>query len=343
MKRESLPLIISAPHPRSLDLIFTEEARRQLAAKYRVVEADPEKIAALPGEVLAHARYIIGQPPLSQATIERMTQLRCVFNVESNLINNMPYELLFQRGIHVVTTGQVFAEPVAELGLALALDLARNIVDADLAFRQGRELWGGEGNGSARLLSGADIGIIGFGDLGKALKRLLSGFRARIKVFDPWMPRSVLIENDVEPASLQDVLAASDFVFVVASVTSENTHFLDAEAFASMRKGAAFILLSRAEVVDFDALMAAVERGHIVAASDVFPDEPLARDHPVRSLTGFLRSAHRAGALDIAFKRMGDMVLEDMDLIDRNLPPMRGKRAERETVSRMRSRPVDKN
>lgn len=62
--------------------------------------------------------------------------------------------------------------------------------------------------------------------------------------------------------------------------------------------------------------MAAVKSGHIVAASDVFPEEPLAGDHPVRTLPGFLRSAHRAGALDIAFKRMGDMVLEDMDLID---------------------------
>ena len=110
-----------------------------------------------------------------------------------------------------------------------------------------------------------------------------------------------------------------------------------------MRKGAAFILLSRAGVVDFPALMDAVRSGHIVAASDVFPQEPLAQDHPVRTLPGFLRSAHRAGALDIAFKRMGDMVLEDMDLIDRGLPPMRSKRAERETVSRMRSKPVDKN
>ncbi len=60
-------------------------------------------------------------------------------------------------------------------------------------------------------------------------------------------------------------------------------------------------------------------------------------------LKGFLRSAHRAGALDSAFKQMGEMVLEDMDLMDRGLPPMRCKRAERETVSRMRSKPVERN
>jgi lactate dehydrogenase-like 2-hydroxyacid dehydrogenase len=56
--------------------------------------------------------------------------------------------------------------------------------------------------------------------------------------------------------------------------------------------------------------MEAVHDGHIVAASDVFPEEPLPRDHRVRKLPGFIRSAHRAGALDVAFKRMGDMVLE---------------------------------
>ncbi|UCI09756.1 hydroxyacid dehydrogenase [Mesorhizobium sp. B1-1-8] len=343
MSDSSLPLVISVPEPRTLDLIFTPPQLARLRKNYRIVETTPEDLADLPAEVLAEARYIIGQPPIAAETLEKLKALRCLFNVETNLVNNMPYETLFARGIHVVTTGLVFAEPVAELGLAMALNLARNIVDADLAFRQGNELWGGDGNQTARLLSGADVGIIGFGDLGRALNRLLSGFRTRTKVYDPWLPPSILVDNGVEPASLDEVLSTSDFVFVVASVTSENQGFLGADAFAKMRKGAAFILLSRAGVVDFPALMAAVKSGHIVAASDVFPEEPLAKDHPVRTLPGFLRSAHRAGALDVAFKRMGDMVLEDMDLIDRGLPPMRSKRAERETVSRMRSKPTDRN
>lgn len=343
MTTAARPLVISAPHPRTLDLIFSDEARRALNSGYRIIEAEPEQVNTLPPETLADVRYIIGQPPLSRTTLEQMTSLKAVLNVESNLFNNMPYDYLFERGIHVVTTGAVFAEPVAELGLAMALNLARGVVDADLAFRGGTELWGGDGNASARLLSGSEIGIVGFGDLGRALARVLSGFRATIRVFDPWLPPSMLREQGVQPASLSDVLTGSDFVFVVASVTSENKGFLGAAQFASMRKGAAFILLSRADVVDFDALMDAVRSGHIVAASDVFPEEPLPLDHPVRTLPGFLRSAHRAGALDSAFKKMGDMVLEDMALMDKGLPPMRSKRAERETVARMRSKPVTKN
>ena len=337
------PIVISAPEPRTLDLIFTPEALARFRTRYRVVETGAGRVGELSPEILAGARYIVGQPALSEDLLSRLAALRCVFNVEGNLFDNMPYGQAFARGIHVVTTAAVFAEPVAELGLALALNLARDVIEADIAFREGRELWGLEGCRTARLLGGSEVGFIGFGELGRALHRLLAGFRTRTRAFDPWLPDAVLARSGVEPASLDTVLAESDFVFVVASVTSENEGFLGAESFSKMRKGAAFILLSRAAVVDFDALTDAVRSGKIVAASDVFPSEPLERDHPVRTLPGFIRSAHRAGALDSAFKAMGDMVLDDMALMDRGLPPVRCKRAERETVSMMRSKPVDKS
>lgn len=343
MTIDDRPLVISCPAPRSLDLIFSPENLAILKSRYRIVETTDPELPGLPDTVLAQARYIIGQPPLTHADLARLKTLKGILNVESNLLNNMPYALVFERGIHVLTTGAVFAVPVAEIGLGMALDLARGITDADLAFREGRELWGGEGNGRARLLSGSDIGIIGFGDLGKALNRVLGGFRARIRVYDPWLPDAILKDHDVEPADLATVMSESDFVFVVAAVTRENRAFLGEKGFASMRKGAAFILLSRADVVDFDALVRAVASGHIRAASDVYPEEPLPADHPVRRLDGFLRSAHRAGALEVAFRKMGEMVLDDMAFMDRNLPPMRLRRAERETVARMRSKPVNVN
>ena len=337
------PVVIAAPEPRTLDLIFRPERLAELHAAYEVHETAADLLAELPDAVLRAARYVIGQPPIDERLLARMERLACVFNVEGNLFLNMPYPSLFERGIHVVTTMEVFARPVAEIGLGLALDLMRGITDADLAFREGREAWGLEGNGRARLLTGADVGLIGFGGIGRSLLPLLLPFRPRLRIHDPWLPPSIIAEAGAEPASLDAVLGESDVVFVLAAVTDENEGFLGAEAFARMRPGAAFVLLSRAGVVDFDALMEAVRRGHIVAASDVFPDEPVPADHPVRRLPGFLRSAHRAGALDVAFKAMGDMVLEDMALLDRGLPPARCKRAERETVARMRSKPVEKS
>lgn len=337
------PLVLCCPWPRSMELIFTPERLADLRARYRLVDTTDADLPGLGDQLLGQVRYIIGQPPLDDRTLGRLSSLRCIFNVESNLINNMPYDQVFARGIHVVTTGAVFAEPVAEIGLGFALSLLRNIHGADAAFRQGQEAWGGAGNRDARLLTGADVGIIGFGDLGRTLARVLQGFRPRLRIHDPWLPDARIQESGADPATLAEVLAKSDVVFVTAAVTSENRGFLGADAFAAMRPGAAFILLSRADVVDFPALMASVASGHIRAASDVFPQEPLPVDHPVRHLSGFLLSAHRAGALDVAFKRMGEMVWQDLALLDMNLPPNLCKRAERETVSRMQSRPVTVN
>jgi phosphoglycerate dehydrogenase-like enzyme len=337
------PLVFSIPEPRSLELIFTPELLVILRRDFRLVEGEGAEGLALFEKLIADVDFIIGQPPLPTSLLNKAARLKAVLNVESNFLDNMDYETCFKRGIHVLSTGKVFAQPVAEIGLGFALALERNIASADRDFRAGRELWGGDSNRQARLLAGSDIGIIGFGDLGKALNRLLSGFRARIKAHDPWLPDSALIDAGVVPAGLDEVLSTSDVVFVVAGVTTENGGFLGAREFALMRPGASFVLLSRAGVVDFEALMAAVASGHIKAASDVFPEEPLPADHPVRKLDGFLLSAHRAGALDAAFKDMGRMVLEDLQLMTRGLPPMAMRRAERETVARFRSRPVTRN
>jgi phosphoglycerate dehydrogenase-like enzyme len=340
---DARPLVISVPEPRSLDLIFNAGDRAELNHNFRIVEGAGKTLAATVTDNIAEANFIIGQPDLPTAILKKAKNLKAIFNVESNFLDNMDYAQCFERGIHVLSTGRVFAAPVAEIGLGLALSLERNIVGADRAFRQGTELWGGEGNAEARLISGGRVGFIGFGDLGRALHRLLAGFRANISAYDPWLPNSALADLGIRPASLDDILCNSDVIFVVASVTSENGNFLGAAEFAKMKPGTSFILLSRAGVVDFDALIASVKLGHIRAASDVYPQEPPAADHPVRALEGFILSAHRAGAVDVAFKQMGRMVLDDMDLMMRGLTPITCRRAERETIKRMRSIPVSRN
>ena len=83
-----------------------------------------------------------------------------------------------------------------------------------------------------------------------------------------------------------------------------------------------------------------VRRLGFKAATDVFPEEPWPAEHRLRRLEGILLSAHRAGALDEVFKRIGELVLADLALILQGLPPMMCKRAEPETVARLRSMPV---
>ena len=91
------------------------------------------------------------------------------------------------------------------------------------------------------------------------------------------------------------------------------------------------------------ALVELVAAGRLRAATDVFPEEPVAADDPVRRLDGMLLSPHRAGGMREAFLEIGRLAVTDLELVLRGLPPAVCKRAERETVGRMRSRPVERS
>jgi phosphoglycerate dehydrogenase-like enzyme len=136
------------------------------------------------------------------------------------------------------------------------------------------------------------------------------------------------------------VLSSSDAVFVFASVTSENQGFLSARELALIRPGGLFVLMSRAGVVDFEALTAAAQSGALKVATDVFPEEPFAKEHPIRDLPNVVLSAHRSGGMQEALYEIGRMVLADVELLTRGLPPLTCRVAQPETVSRFRSKPV---
>jgi len=123
-------------------------------------------------------------------------------------------------------------------------------------------------------------------------------------------------------------------------VTSENEGFIGRREFALMQPGSAFLLMSRAAVVDFPAMLEAVGSGHIRAATDVFPDEPVAPDDPVRKVEGLVLSAHRTGGTRDAFYALGSMAVADAELIMKGLPPQLCRRADPATASRLRSKPV---
>ncbi|RMF36955.1 MAG: dehydrogenase, partial [Alphaproteobacteria bacterium] len=310
---------------------------------HEVVTVDPERRDAIYAAELPGAEIVIGQQPMGRDRLDAAPHLRAIFNVETNFLPNIDYERCFQRGIHVLAPSSVFALPVAEIGLGMALSLARNIHGAHGDFRAGRERYGLAGNADAELLTGSEIGMIGFGDLGRALHRLLAPFNARIRVFDPWLPDGLLRRQGVEPADFETVLERSRLVFVVASVTSENRQMIDHRALSRIADGGMLVLLSRAALADFDALAAEAGSGRLRIATDVFPQEPVAPDDPIRRVPGMLFSAHRAGALTSALQQIGALVLEDLAQIARGLPPVSCRRAERETVGRLRSKPVEQS
>ncbi|MBV8377743.1 MAG: hydroxyacid dehydrogenase, partial [Verrucomicrobia bacterium] len=161
-----------------------------------------------------------------------------------------------------------------------------------------------------------------------------------VKVYDPWLPEREILLAECTPASLEEVLSTSDAVFVFASVTSENQGFLGERELAMIPPGSLFVLMSRAGVVDFEALTVAARSGRLKVATDVFPEEPFPKDHPIRDLPNVVLSAHRSGGMQEAFYEIGRMVLADLELLVRGLPPIVCKVAQPETVRRFRGKPV---
>ena len=119
------PVIILDPYPRKIDRIFDEPTKLRLEKLGRVLWHDGSPAPA--GHIdthLPHAIALIGQSPLDKARLDRAPHLRAVFNVESKFLPNVDYAECERRGIPVLSTAPVYAQPVAELALAMAISLA---------------------------------------------------------------------------------------------------------------------------------------------------------------------------------------------------------------------------
>jgi phosphoglycerate dehydrogenase-like enzyme len=232
-----------------------------------------------------------------------------VFNVEGNFLPNIDYAYCFRHSIRVLNISPVFAEPVAEAALGMAIDLARGITRSDRHFRQGTEQYGLAANTEAFSLFRQEVGFIGLGDLGCAILPLLRSFGCRVRAYDPWLPAEYIQTLGCAASSLDEVLRGSRLIFVVAGATSQNQGFLGAKQFSSMQRGAALVLVSRAAVVDFDAMLDFAAKGHIRFATDVFPEEPLPGSHRARHTDNAILCAHQAGAMETASNGLGSWLL----------------------------------
>ncbi len=185
--------------------------------------------------------------------------------------DNFDLEALRARGLRATNTPDVLTNATAELAVALMLAAGRRIVEADALVRGGR--WkGGADKLLGRELSGATVGLIGFGRIGRRVAELLRGFG----------PRILYTSRHAAPASvggergeLGEVLARSDFVSVHVALTPETRHLIGADELARMGDGAVFVNTSRGAVVDTKALIEGLRAGRPAAAGlDVYEDEP---------------------------------------------------------------------
>jgi len=204
---DTRPLVILSPAPQRRDRIFTAEALARLHERYRVVDLEKDAAPGRLDAALPESMAIVGQPDLPAERLARAPGLRALLNVEGNFFPNVDYDTCYRRGIAVLGCGPAYSQAVAEYAVGLAIDLARGISREDRAFREGRERWVSAGNLDAILLRGSAMGFLGFGNIGRALLPLVLPYApSAIRAYDPWLPDSVLLNEDEWNALIPDFL-----------------------------------------------------------------------------------------------------------------------------------------
>jgi len=329
--------IILDPHFRRMDEIFDPADLQRLHQSADVVWGRDEPMPAEEFERVKGDAFAIVTGRWRHGALAELPNLRAILEVGGRHPNAqiLDYPACFARGIRVLSCAPAFGPMVAEMALGMALAAAREIVDGHIAFAKGEEKWLHSGNVGTFTLYDQPVGFIGYGGLARNLQPLLAPFRCKIQTYDPWLPASYLTNQGVTPVDLATVLATSKVIFVLAIPSAENKALLNREMLAHIQPGSVLVLISRSHLVDFDALTELVRANRFKAAIDVFPQEPLPQDHPIRSAPGVVLSAHRAGSVARDMRNIGRMVVNDLEAMLAGLPPLAMQVAQPEIVYRL--------
>ena len=295
--------VIVDPFFRSMDDIFSAHEAERLADLVEVVwgRDEPMPLADFEG-ALPEAVAIVSSGWRYGQVLDRAESLRAVISVSGGWPPELDYAGCFARGIRVLSVAPAFGAAVAEMALALALACARDVVAEDRAMRAGEERFlDSAGALDTFLLHGKQVGFVGFGNIGRRLRRLLEPFGCEFRAFDPWLTDAYLRDEGVEPDGLERLLESSRLVFVLAIPTTENAALLSRDLLELVRPDAVLVLMSRAHVVDFDALTELVLAGRFRAALDVYPGRaarsgPSDSDRIPRGVVAAPRRARTGGA-----------------------------------------------
>lgn len=183
-------------------------------------------------------------------------------------------------GVHVCNIPDYCFEEMADTALAMVLALMRGIVTLDRSVRDGR--WDEKAAGPLRRIHGTRLGVVGFGHIGAALARRARALGFEVWATDPAVPPGTIAGTGVTPASLGELLGACHVVSLHAPLTPQTRGLIGKRELARMPRGSLLVNTARGLLVDTDALLEALESGHLAgAALDVLPVEPPTAEHPV--------------------------------------------------------------
>ena len=268
-------------------------------AKKALARLDPEyrmSNSAGPDDILAVARdadaILVTYAKLSGELLRQLKNCKAIGRFGLG-VDNIDLPAAKELGIAVNYVPDYCLREVSDHAMALLLALARKVPFSNKLVQSGR--WEVPPIVPLRRLDGQTLGLIGFGNIPRALAPKAKAFGLKVLTYDPYVNADAAAALGVEPMSFDDLLARSDFISVHAPLQPATRGLMNAKTFAKMKNGAYLINTARGPLVDEPALVAALDSGHLGgAALDVVTTEPLAKDSPLLGRDNVILTPHTA-------------------------------------------------
>jgi D-3-phosphoglycerate dehydrogenase len=309
--------------------IFKEELTRELG-EYEVQELllpwpgvtrrrDDEIQEYVGGfdEVIETARHasalVTDLAPVNEYILAQLPDLKMIGVARGGPVN-VNVEAATRRGIPVVNAPGRNGVAAAEFTVAMILSIVRRLGEGQDNLRRG--LWQGDlyrYETSALELQGRTAGLVGLGQVGGRVAKILEAFGMKVLAYDPFLDESAMKAVGVTPASLQELLTKSDVVSLHARLTKDTRGMVGAEQLALMKPSAILINTARAGILDYAALSDALVAGRLGGAGlDVYDNEPPNVADPMYALPTVLSQPHVGGATQESARRGASMVAVDV-------------------------------
>jgi D-3-phosphoglycerate dehydrogenase len=256
-----------------------------VAAKTTQVLSEAELMAQLPD----FDGWIIGDDPATRQVFATAQQGHLKAAVKWGIgVDNVDFAACKELGIPIINTPNMFGGEVADVALGYLLGLARQTFYINSEIRQNY----GWPKPAGMSVSGKKVGVVGFGDIGYNTAKRLGGFDVEVVAYDPGIDGSrelSFVTRKIWPEGLGEL----DFLIFTCALNVHNRHMLNADTLAQMKPGARVINVARGPLIDEQALIVALQSGHIAAAAlDVFEVEPLPNHSPLREMPQCIFGSH---------------------------------------------------
>jgi D-3-phosphoglycerate dehydrogenase len=230
--------------------------------------------------------------PVGDAQLERLPSLRLLMTPSVGF-DHLDVDAARRRGVWAAAGQDYCVEEMADSTVALLLALLRGTVFLDRDVRAGG--WSQDAAGPLRRLSETRLGVVGAGRIGGAVIRRALALGLEVWATDPHLPDEAIAASGARPASLDELLASCHAVSLHVPLTDATAGLVGAAELARMPRGSYLVNTARGELVDLDALLAALHDGQLAgAALDVLPVEPPSDEHPAPRAPNLIVTPHSA-------------------------------------------------